>query len=147
MRIAFSVTARKQATIRGVGAALALLALTFLLAAGTGCRPSADAAEAGGHVAVEFDPAPPAVGVAKVAITLSNAAGEPVRLGALDVEANMNHAGMKPVFTRLEESAPGRYTGTLEFTMGGDWFLLLSGQGADDVRFERTIDVPGVRSR
>jgi hypothetical protein len=62
------------------------------------------------------------------------------------VEGNMNHAGMRPSFADLHETEPGRYTGTLRFTMGGDWFLLVQATLPDGNQVEQKIDVPGVRS-
>lgn len=115
--------------------------LAFLAA----CRPKPDASAAATRIAVTFDPARPAVGENHLTVTLTDAAGNPVRLtGKLEIEGNMNHAGMRPSFARLAEAAPGRYTGTLEFTMGGDWFLLLSGDLPNHTRLDRKIEVPGV---
>lgn len=113
----------------------------------SGCRPKDAADEIDVQAAVEFMPDPPAVGGTALVIILTDAAGQPVRLGHLEVEGNMNHAGMKPVFTRLEETEPGRYAGTIRFSMGGDWFLLLSGQFPGEGRLNKKIDVPGVRSK
>jgi hypothetical protein len=112
-----------------------------------GCRPKPAGAGVEAQVTVRFDPSPPAAGATALKITLADSAGRPIRLGHLDVEGDMSHAGMKPVFTQLEETAPGTYAGTIEFTMGGDWLLLLSGRFSDARPFHRTIDVPGVKSK
>ena len=77
-------------------------------------------------------------------LMLTDSAGQPLEAKSLEVEGNMNHAGMKPVFSTLRPTAPGRYEGTLEFTMAGDWFLLITGQSADGRRIDEKIDVPGV---
>lgn len=125
-------------------------ALLVLLLGGVlilGCRPETAGTDVDAQVTIEFDPSPPAVGTAGLKITLTDPAGQPVQLGTLEVEGNMNHAGMRPVFTRLQEAEPGRYAGTLEFTMGGDWFLLLSGQLAGGGRFNQKVDVPGVKPK
>lgn len=114
------------------------------------CRPQAPAAGGLGdqvQVTLRFQPDPPAVGFARVTLTLADAAGNPVRLGQLRVEGNMNHAGMKPVFTRFEEVEAGRYEGMIEFTMGGDWYLVVSAESRDGTAFERTLMVPGVRPK
>ena len=37
----------------------------------------------------------------------------------------MSHAGMSPVFGETKEVEPGKYRGTLEFTMAGDWIILV----------------------
>lgn len=112
-----------------------------------GCRPEAAAAKSEAEATVEFDPSPPVIGTVGLKIQLRDAAGEPVSLGELEVEGNMNHAGMKPVFTTLKESEPGSYAGTIEFTMGGDWFLLLTGQRPGGGLLEMKVDVPGVNAK
>ena len=46
--------------------------------------------------------------------------------------------------TTCSETAPGRYQADLEFTMGGDWFILVRAELLDGRSMERKIDVPGV---
>ena len=112
-----------------------------------GCRPKSASKDADIGLSIHFDPDPPVVGPAVVTISLADATGGQVRLGILEVEANMNHAGMRPVFAHLKETAPGRYAGQIEFTMGGDWFLLVSGKFPGGRHLDKKVDVPGVRSR
>jgi hypothetical protein len=131
--VAAKASRRGALLLLGAGAA-------FIL----GCRPHPDSTEASVQTGIQFDPAPPTVGGHRLSITLTDDAGQPLRLGRLQIEANMHHAGMRPVFTELVETRPGHYTGTIEFTMAGDWFLLLSGQRADGGHFSRRIDLPGV---
>ena len=59
----------------------------------------------------------------------------------------MNHAGMVPVFADARETAPGRYEATLNFTMAGDWFILVQARLPDGRTVEQAIDVPGVQGR
>ena len=101
-----------------------------------------------GDVSVTFriEPRPPVVGSARLELRLIDPAGGPIPGAGVQVEANMNHAGMQPTFSTLEESAPGLYAGPLEFTMGGDWFLLVVARLDDGREIERRLDVPGVRS-
>jgi hypothetical protein len=82
-----------------------------------------------------------------VTLTLTDAAGRPVTGASIRVEGNMNHAGMKPVFADAHEGEAGRYTASLEFSMGGDWFLLVTGTLADGRKLERQIEVRGVGAR
>lgn len=112
-----------------------------------GCRPKPAAKDADIALSIHFDPDPPAAGSSAMTISLADAGGAPVRLGVLDVEANMNHAGMRPVFAHLKEIAPGHYEGPIEFTMGGDWFLLVSGKFSSGRHLDKKVDVPGVRSK
>jgi hypothetical protein len=92
-------------------------------------------------------PSPPVVGDAELTLKLTSADGEPLAGADVDVEGNMNHAGMKPSFAKLKETAPGEYVGTLEFTMGGDWYVLVTAKTADGMTIERKIDVEGVQTR
>lgn len=125
-----------------------LMGLCGAMLMAAGCRPKTDTGPgADVKAVVEFAPHPPTVGVTELTVALTDAAGQPVRLGRLEVEGNMNHAGMRPVFAHLAETEPGRYAGKLEFTMGGDWFLLLTGRLPEGGRFDKKVDVPGVRSK
>ncbi|MCA8993239.1 MAG: FixH family protein [Planctomycetaceae bacterium] len=96
---------------------------------------------------LDITPSPPTVGEADVVLTLTGAKGELLTGGEIEIEGNMDHAGMKPVFSKLTETAPGKYTGKLEFTMGGDWFVLVTGQLADGHQLNEKVDVPGVKSQ
>lgn len=98
-------------------------------------------------VDLQIKPDPPRVGEATVALTLTGPTGKPLEGAELTVEGNMNHAGMTPVFADLTETEPGHYEGTLEFTMAGDWFLLVTGTLPDGRRVHEKIDVPGVRAK
>ena len=97
-------------------------------------------------VAVELgiEPDPPRLGPATVTIVLRDAGGQPISDAIVEIEGNMSHAGMVPVFATASEVTPGRYEGNLDFTMGGDWFLLVRADLPDGRSLERKIDVPGV---
>jgi hypothetical protein len=57
----------------------------------------------------------------------------------------MSHPGMAPVLADAAERAPGIYKVPFEFTMQGDWVLLVSAVLHDATRVERRIDVANVR--
>lgn len=101
--------------------------------------------DGGLSVTYRLDPAPPRVGEAELELRLIDPAGQPVPAAQVEVEANMNHAGMTPTFATLTEAEPGRYDGTLRFTMAGDWYLAVEVTLPDGRRVERTLDVRGVR--
>ncbi len=110
-----------------------------------GCSStSADTSDV--QVELALKPPKPVVGTADVSLQLADAGGAAVRGADVRLEGNMNHAGMKPSFSELQETQPGTYTGTLEFTMAGDWFILVSATTPDGRRIERKIDVPQVKS-
>lgn len=121
------------------------LLFAFVLAiAGCGSEGGADA---GVKADLALDPSPPVVGQNKVSLKLSDSSGKSLAGATVKLEGNMNHAGMKPSFADLEETSPGVYTGALDFTMGGDWFILVTGQTADGKRIEHKIDVNGVKAK
>jgi len=125
------------------------LAMTLAAALVGGCRPPDDI-DSGVRVAsIRFDQDPPRVGTNAITIELADATGAPVSVGSVELEGNMSHAGMRPVFTRLEAESrgSGRYRGAIHFTRGGDWYLLVSGGGGERGGFQAKVDVAGVRSR
>ena len=58
----------------------------------------------------------------------------------------MSHAGMRPVFSEARELEPGRYEAPIEFTMGGDWIILVRVTLPDGRKFQRQLDVKAVQS-
>lgn len=94
-------------------------------------------------VELAFEPAPH-VGPTTCTVRLVDEAGAPLAGARLQLEGNMNHAGMVPVFGDAREVAPGVYEAPLEFTMGGDWFVVVRGTLADGRELERIHDLPGV---
>lgn len=123
----------------------ASICIGMFLVALSGCLQQASNA-ADVQVDLTLDPSPPVVGDAEVSLKLTDSSGAPLKGADLRVEGNMNHAGMKPSFADLEEVEPGSYAGTLKFTMGGDWFLLVTGKTLDGKNVDAKIDVPGVKA-
>lgn len=121
-----------------------LLAALCLGAALAGCRAAAEA-QTGVFVAHEIAPRPPAVGPATVIFKVTDEAGRALTGAKTKVEGNMSHAGMAPVFAEAGEVAPGRYEAHLEFTMSGDWLLLVELTLPDGRRLQRQVEVKGVR--
>ncbi len=109
-----------------------------------GCRPRPEARD-GVSVEHEINPQPPRVGTARVALRVRDAAGRPLSGARVTLEGNMSHAGMRPVFGEARESGPGRYESALEFTMGGDWVVLVRLTLPDGRKIERQFDVKGVQ--
>lgn len=119
-----------------------LLGLLLILAL-TGCgRGGEDLADVTLELAIEPDP--PQIGPAALTVTLRDAGGQPIAGAVVKLEGNMNHAGMVPVFAEASEVAPGRYRADLDFTMAGDWFILVRADLPDGRSMERKVDVPGV---
>ncbi|NJN97781.1 MAG: FixH family protein [Anaerolineales bacterium] len=118
-----------------------LFVILLLLA---GCRRAGSAGSDVG-VDVTIAPNPPAIGQATVTVTLNDAEGQPVSGAQVELEGNMVHAGMTPTFSKPAEVAPGRYEAPLEFTMAGDWFILVKAILPDGRKVERQVDVRGVK--
>lgn len=97
-------------------------------------------------VEYEMTPQPPRVGTAIITLKLVDLTGKPISGASVSLEGNMSHAGMRPVFGEAREQEPGRYHAPLEFTMGGDWVILLYLTLPDGRKLERQIDVKGVKS-
>ncbi len=118
---------------------LGLLLLLILAGCGRGGQDLADVA-----MDLVVSPQPPQLGPATITVTMRDANGQPISGAKVELEGNMSHAGMVPVFVQAAEVAPGRYQADLEFTMGGDWFILVRAQLPDGRSMERQVDVPGV---
>ena len=86
-----------------------------------------------------------AVGPATLTVKLRRLSGEALAGAAVRLEGHMTHPGMAPVLADATERTPGVYDLTFEFTMQGDWVLLVSAQTQHDGRIERRIDITNVR--
>lgn len=118
---------------------LAVLLLLVVVSCGRGEKDLPDVT-----MGLRISPEPPQIGPATITILLSNPAGQPISRAEVELEGNMNHAGMVPVFARASEVDPGTYRANLEFTMGGDWFILVRAELPDGRSMVRKVDVPGV---
>jgi hypothetical protein len=118
---------------------LALSVLLLLVGCGRG-----GAELPGVSVELGIGPNPPEVGPATLLVTLQDSAGAPLEKAQVEIEGNMNHAGMVPVLAQAVEVEPGRYEAAFEFTMAGDWFILIRAKLADGRSGEWKKDVPGV---
>lgn len=118
--------------------------VAYLVTCGAGCTP-AESSVPDVQVDLTVTPSPPVVGDADVSLTLADRRGTPMKGADVNLEGNMNHAGMKPSFAEMVEVEPGHYAGTLRFTMGGDWFILVKAKTPDGRTIEQKIDVPGVK--
>jgi hypothetical protein len=113
-----------------------LTGLLFATECNTGSREAAD-------VQLEWSvaPEPPQVGESFVSLSLADSAGLPIANASIRLEANMTHPGMAPALATATESAPGRYTAPLTFSMAGDWFILVEATLPDGRTLERQIDL------
>ncbi|GAB4513165.1 MAG: hypothetical protein Kow0047_24720 [Anaerolineae bacterium] len=94
--------------------------------------------------AFRLSPARPVVGPLHVEVTLSER-GTPVLGADVELEATMSHAGMVPIFARMQELGDGRYAAEIDLTMAGDWILITRARLPDGRQVEHHFDVRGVQ--
>jgi hypothetical protein len=111
----------------------------------SGCRKTGESLP---DIVVEHEilPQPPRVGLSTITLKLSDSGGVPQSGAQVYLEGNMSHAGMRPVFGEAREIGSGRYEAPLEFTMGGDWIILVNITLPDGRKFQRQMDVKAVQS-
>ena len=63
------------------------------------------------------------------------------------IEGNMSHPGMGPTFSQTHEIAAGVYQGTLDFSMPGDWVVLMHIALPGGMKVEKQINVDGVLAK
>jgi hypothetical protein len=120
----------------------AALVLVCIGLAGCGPTDPADAV----HVSWTLDPSPPATGAPIVArFTLRDAEQKPITGAHLRLEGLMSHPGMAPVTAVVTERGNGEYEAPLQFTMAGDWILLVTGELPGGVAIKKQIEINGVR--
>ncbi len=85
------------------------------------------------------------VGGANLTMRVLDRDRRPVPGARLSIAAHMSHPGMAPVEATVTERANGVYEATLDFSMAGDWVLVVSGALANGTPLSHRIDVPNVR--
>ena len=117
----------------------------FACALLTGCSRAGSATDEV-TAAWALEPGPPATGVdTNARITLHDADGQPLRGADLRLEGHMSHPGMVPVIADAIERGDGVYEARMQFSMAGDWVLVLSGELRDGRRITKQLEVTGVR--
>lgn len=119
------------------------VALCVGLALLHGCKRQTDSDLTITH---EVSPQPPRVGQTTIILGLTDASGKPVTGARIRLEGNMSHAGMVPAFSEAAESEPGRYRGTMELSMAGDWQVLVHVALPNNLNVERQFEIKGVAS-
>src|SRR5262249_8839365 len=109
-----------------------------------GCFPSAGSSS-GIAIWPDISPQPVRVGTATISLRITDAAGQAVTGAQVKLEGNMSHAGMGPASADAKELEPGRYQGSLELSMAGDWTILVHLTLADGQKLERQFEIKGVR--
>ncbi len=120
--------------------------LLVLCVSMTGCQTSGEAQPVI-TLDWEIEPSPPRVGKATLNLTLRDSTGHLITGANVKLEGNMSHPGMKPIIANAEEIEPGQYSAEMNFTMAGDWFVIVTTSLGDSTEVETQIKVPGVRSQ
>lgn len=89
----------------------------------------------------EVQPRPARMGPLKVSLRVLDSSARPVDGAHIELEGDMTHAGMAPVFGTTKALGNGRYRGSLQLSMGGDWIILVHGRLANGTVLEREIVV------
>jgi hypothetical protein len=93
-----------------------------------------------------LDPSPPLTSAPLVVhLTLRDAAHKPVSGARLRLEGVMSHPGMAPINAAVTDRGNGEYEAPLQFTMAGDWILLVTGELPNGTPFRKQIEINGVR--
>jgi|SRR5580658_380941 hypothetical protein len=134
---------RRKAASQRFSVLLMLAAALALVV--SGCRKAGGAS---GDISIDasLSPQPVHTGTEAVTFRLANAAHQPVAGARVQVEGDMNHPGMAPVFADAQEISPGNYKAALNFNMCGDWVVLFHITLSDGRRIERQLVVKGVES-
>lgn len=107
-----------------------LILLTFLsFTLFTGCRANSSALTpdaANITLGLSVAPNPPIVGESTLIVSLHDADGQPIDDATINIRGDMNHAGMIPVLRESDRATDGDYLIPFEWTMGGDWFVVVT---------------------
>lgn len=82
---------------------------------------------------------PPAVGKYTLNIRLFDGNDNPVNDATIAVKADMTHAGMVPILGNATEGDKGLYKVPFEWTMGGDWVIVVQATLPDGTVAEETF--------
>ena len=100
----------------------------------------------GASFASESDPTPSRAG--RNTFTVTRTTSDGVRLvGAhVSLEGDMSQAGMSPVFGETKGIVPGRYQGTLDLSVGGDWTVLFHITLPSGQTFDRQLSIRDIQA-
>ena len=147
----YCVTPVRRPLEKGSGVVLAPGPFFFFLIAilalcVSACRSDRQVGAEAIDVAWTLTPKASPAGIATLAtLTVRDRAGRPVRGAKLQIEGFMSHPGMAPVIATVAERGDGVYEASLQFSMAGDWIVLVKGRLPDGRPIEHRIDVPNVQ--
>jgi YtkA-like len=92
----------------------------------------------------EVSPQPPRVGPLTITLRVADVSGKPATGVRINLEGNMSHPGMTPVFADAKETSPGQYSSTTELSMAGDWYFVVHITLPDGRKMEHQFEIKGV---
>jgi hypothetical protein len=84
---------------------------------------------------------PPAVGKDTLNIRLFDANDNPINDATIAIKADMTHAGMVPILGDATEGDKGLYKVPFEWSMGGDWVVVVQATLPDGTVAEETFPI------
>ena len=124
---------------------LAAARVIAVLAAGLTTAGCVERAKSAVSLSWTLTPTAPVVGPGTLTVTLRDPAGSAVSGARVRLESHMSHPGMAPIIADASERPTGIYVAPFNFSMPGDWVLLVSAVLPDGERVEERIDVAHVR--
>ena len=94
----------------------------------------------------EISPQPPRVGKVTITLNIKDGSGAPFAGARLNLEGNMSHAGMVPVFADASEIGPGSYRSVMDLSMAGDWNVTVHVTLSDGRKLDHEFEIRGVKS-
>lgn len=85
------------------------------------------------------------VGHESITLRLRDPEGNELSGAQVELEGNMTHAGMAPVFGQALEVVPGMYRAIVQFSMAGDWIITLRARLPDGQQVEQQFEIKDVR--
>lgn len=128
---------RRSATLTFCGLMVACLTWS------AGCHRSGSSA-AGVKVLTTIEPQPAHVGPVTVTVQIADAHARQLSGAQVQIEGDMAHPGMPPVFHDAGEIAPGKYVAYLKLNMPGDWIILTHVRLANGLEIQQQTNLSGV---
>jgi hypothetical protein len=138
----FDIQYLSNRVVVGAGRVFVFLVLGSLL---MGCHKPIEPQPAL-KVELELAPQPPRLGPGVITLVVADAEGKAVTGAHVSVEGDMTHAGMGPIIAEAKEVGAGRYQAPFEFSMGGDWVIVVHVTLPSGQAVERQFEVRGVSS-
>ncbi len=89
----------------------------------TGCRVSNRLDTA--SLLITLPDAKRAIGQTTLTVIVQTPDGTPIDNATVEITGDMTHAGMAPVFGKVQGGKEGRYSVPFDWNMGGDWVLTI----------------------